>query len=266
MSLKLHPPRRMPADTAQVGSKLLPVDSPYRLIGDQLFEQYRDEDFVDLYASEGKPAISPVMLNFVLVFQYLEKLSDRQAAEAVRVRLDWKYALHLPLDYWGFNFSVLSEFRDRLIEHEAERQMFDQQLEQLQALGLVKRRGRQRTDSLAILTKMRHLNRVERVAETLRLAVQALVQTNREWCEEMLPPSWEERYGERVVLERLSEIERKQLDESVGADGWWLLRRLHEASTPSELQQQPAVQLLATVWEQQFEVIEDQVVFRKADK
>jgi transposase len=266
MSLKLHPPRRMPADTAQVGSKLLPADSPYRLIGDQLFEQYRDEDFVDLYSSEGKPAISPVMLNFILVFQHLEKLSDRQAAEAVRVRLDWKYALHLPLDYQGFDFSVLSEFRDRLIEHEAERQMFDQQLEQLQALGLVKRRGRQRTDSLAILTKMRRLNRVERVAETLRLAVRALVQTNREWCEEMLPPSWEERYGERVVLERLSEIERKQLDESVGADGRWLLRRLQEASTPSALQQQPEVQLLATVWEQQFEVIAGQVVFREADK
>ena len=264
MSLKLQPPRPMPAETARLGSKLLPADSPYRLIGDQLYEQYRDEDFADLYAAEGKPAISPVLLAFVLVFQFLEKLSDRQAVEAVCVRLDWKYALHLPLDYAGFDFSVLSEFRDRLILHQAEKRVFDGLLKQLQALGLLKKRGRQRTDSTAMLTKMRRLNRVERVAETLRLAARALVQANREWCEEVLPPSWEERYGERVVLERLSVIERKQLEESVGADGQWLLHRLQDVHTPAELRKLPEVQLLATVWEQQFEVVDQQLVFRKA--
>lgn len=264
MSLKLQPPRAMPADTALVGSKLLSANSPYRLIGDQLFEQYRDEDFVDLYSREGKPAISPVLLVFVITFQFLEKLSDRQAAEAVRVRLDWKYALHLPLSYAGFDFSVLSEFRDRLIRHQAERRIFDRLLEQMQALGLLKRRGRQRTDSTAMLTKMRRLNRVERVAETLRLAARALVQINREWCEEVLPPSWEERYGERVVLERLSQVERKQLEASVGPDGQWLMNRLQDTRTPAELREAPEVQLLATVWEQQFKVVDNQVVFQEA--
>ena len=264
MSLKLEAPRPMPADTALVGSKLLPANSPYRLIGEKLYEQYRDEDFADLYSHEGKPAISPVILAFVIVFQFLEKLSDRQAAEAMRMRLDWKYALHLPLEYAGFDYSVLSEFRDRLIEHQAERRVFDRLLEQMQGLGLLKRRGRQRTDSTAMLTKMRRLNRVERVAETLRLAARALVKLNREWCEEVLPPSWEERYGERVVLERLSQIERKQLEASVGPDGQWLLSRLQDSNTPDELRQAPEVQLLATVWEQQFELVDKQVVFRKA--
>ncbi len=264
MSLKLEPPRAMPADIALVGSKLLPANSPYRLIGDELFEQYRDEDFVDLYSREGKPAISPVLLVFIITFQFLEKLSDRQAAEAVRMRLDWKYALHLPLSYAGFNFSVLSEFRDRLIRHQAERRVFDRLLEQMQSLGLLKRRGRQRTDSMAMLTKMRRLNRVERVAETLRLAARALVKLNREWCEEVLPPCWEERYGERVVLERLSKTERKQLEASVGSDGQWLMSRLQDTNTPAELREAPEVQLLATVWEQQFKVVDKQVVFQEA--
>ena len=63
--------------------------------------------------------------------------------------LDWKYALHLPLDYEGFDFSVLSEFRDRVIRHGAEARLFEGVLRQMQAMGLVKRRGRQRSDSMA---------------------------------------------------------------------------------------------------------------------
>jgi transposase len=48
--------------------------------------------------------------------QFAESLSDRQAAEAVRARIDWKYALSLPLNDSGFHYSVLSEFRDRLLQ------------------------------------------------------------------------------------------------------------------------------------------------------
>jgi transposase len=91
----------------------------------------------------------------------------------VRVRLDWKYALHLPLDYGGFHYSVLSEFRDRVLQHGAEARLFDGVLEQLRSMGLVKRRGRQRTDSLAVLSKVRDLTRVEQLVETLRLALRA---------------------------------------------------------------------------------------------
>ena len=50
----------------------------------------------------------------VTVLQFTENLTDRQAADAVRGRLDWKYALGLGLEDEGFDFSVLSEFRDRL--------------------------------------------------------------------------------------------------------------------------------------------------------
>src|SRR3954453_11234090 len=148
MSLKPAPSRPMPADLAVLGAKLLPADSPYRLIGDQLYATYDNADFADLYHTEGQPGLQPVDLLFVLAFQALEQLGDRAAADAVRVRLDWKYALHLPLDAPGFNFSVLSEFRDRLVAHDASAWLFDRLLQDLHALGLLKRRGRQRTDSL----------------------------------------------------------------------------------------------------------------------
>ena len=264
MSFKPQPPRPMPEEMATKVAPLLPPDSPYKLVGDELYEQYDEADYVDLYHAEGKPAISPVDLAFVTAFQFMENLPDRQAADAVRLRLDWKYALHLPLGYAGFNYSVLSEFRTRVIEHQAEARLFDSVVGQLQGLGLIKRRGRQRTDSMAVLTKVRHLNRLERVVETLRLAVRALLKEDEEWTRSTVPPTWEERYGKRCVAERLSKDEQARLEAEVGRDGQWLLERVQAESTPAGLRTLPEVEVLATVWEQQFEVVEGEVIFQEA--
>ena len=263
MSLKPKPPRSMPEDLAILGPRLLSPDSPYRLVGDKLYEQYREADYAGLYHPEGKPGLSPVDLAFVTVFQYLENLSDRQAAEALRVRVDWKYALHLPLGDQGFNFSVLSEYRDRVIRHQAEARLFDRVLQQLQALGLLKRRGRQRSDSLAVLSKVRDLNRLEKVVETLRLAVRSLLETDPTWTRATVPPTWEEAYGVPCVADKLSKADRQALYARVGADGQWLLDRLQAETTPLALRTLPAVEVLATVWQQQFRVVEGEVVFRE---
>jgi transposase len=176
----------MPAETAAVGEALLKEDSPYRLTGDKLFERLCDTDFADFYSAEGKPGISPVILAFVTVFQFLEKLPDRQAAEALRMRLDWKYALHLALTYAGFDYSVLSELQDRLLAHEAEGRVFEKLVSEFRALGLITERGRQRTDSIAMLTKVRRLNRLELVVEILRVAVGAILKADRAWSERII--------------------------------------------------------------------------------
>ena len=264
MSLKPQPPRPMPEELAML-AHLVGVDNLYRLVGDILYEQYREVDFVDLYHAEGKPGISPVDLAFVTVFQFLENLSDRQAAQALRVRVDWKYALHLPLDYEGFNFSVLSEFRDRVIRHGAEARLFEAVLMQLQALGLVKRRGRQRTDSLAVLSKMRDLNRLEMVVETLRLALQAMLKAEAAWTRATVPTTWEEVYGDRCITGKMTQAERQGMADRVGPDGRWLLERLQAETAPPGLRALPAVELLATVWQQQFEAMDGRIVFRDKD-
>jgi transposase len=132
---------------------LLAENSTYRLIGDELFAKLNEEEYADLYSVEGRLGISPVVLAFVSVFQFMEKLPDRQAAELLRMRLVWKYALHLPWEYDGFDFSVLSEFRDRLIAGKAEGHVFERLVEQIRAMGLIKERGKQRTDSIAMLRK-----------------------------------------------------------------------------------------------------------------
>jgi transposase len=263
MSLKPKLPRPMPAELAKLADVITP-GSPYRLVGEELYEQYSDEDFVDLYHAEGKPGISPVILTFVTVFQFLENLSDRKAVEALRVRLDWKYALHVPLDYGGFDPSVLCEYRERVIAHGAEERLFDRILKQLRDMGLVKRRGRQRSDSVAVLTRVRQLNRLERVVETLRLALVALSAADAPWTGSVVPSSWEDLYGERCVAERMSEAQRQDLEVRVGLDGQWLLERLAAETTPAALRSLPEVEVLATVWSQQFQVVEGQVVYLEA--
>jgi transposase len=266
MCIKIQSPWVMPEETGRIGKVLLRENDPYRLIGDRLFEKWKEEEFADLYSSEVKPGYSPVILAFVSVFQFMERLADRQAAQALRMRLDWKYALHLPLEDAGFDFSILSEFRDRLIEGQAEQRVFEKLVEEIRAIGLIKERGKQRSDSIAMLVKVRRLSRIEMVVETLRLAVVAVVEAHREWCEEIIPPSWEDRYGERFVRQRYSEQEWKEYETNIGDDGMWLLKRLTDGGAPAELQDLPAVQVLGTVWAQQFRAAQGQMVYKDLKK
>jgi len=262
MCLKVQPPWSMPPETERIGKRLLKENDVYRLIGERLFEQITEEEYADLYSVEGKPGISPVILAFITVFQYMEKLSDRQAINSLRMRLDWKYALHLELEYEGFDFSVLSEFRDRLIEGQAEGRVFEKLVEQIRKMGLIKEHGKQRTDSIAMLSKVRRLSRLESVVETLRLAIVAIVDTDRKWSKAVIPPDWEEKYGERFVRQRYSEKEWQEYEEQIGDNGHWLLGRLEKGSAPAEVQNLPEVQVLKTVWAQQFREEAGKMVYK----
>src|SRR5690348_15093701 len=128
---------------------------------------YQDEWFADLYPQRGQPAYAPWRLALVTVLQFMENLTDRQAADAVRRCLDWKYALSLELTDTGFDHTVLSEFRARLVEHGAEERLLETMLELFKSRGWLKARGRQRTDSTHVLAKVRALNRLECVGETM---------------------------------------------------------------------------------------------------
>jgi transposase len=266
MSLKVKQPWQMPNETQRIGQHLLQEKNTYRLIGDELFTKLNEQDFADLYPSEGQPGYSPVILAFVTVFQFMEKLPDRQAAEALRMRLDWKYALHLSLDNEGFNFSVLSEFRDRLIAGKAEARVFETLVAQIREMGLIKEHGKQRSDSIAMLSKVRWLSRLELAVETLRLTVVSLVNADSKWSGEILPPSWEDKYGERFVKERYTEKEWKEYETNIGNDGQWLLKRLADEGAPKELQGLSDVKLMETVWTQQFQEENGKMTFKELKK
>jgi hypothetical protein len=106
MCLKPAPPRPIPEATAALVRDLFPEGSVYQFVGDVLFDQFRAEDFADLYPPDDQPALSPVLLSFVTIFQSLEDLSDRKAVYGLRFRFDLKYVLHLPPSYRGFDHTV----------------------------------------------------------------------------------------------------------------------------------------------------------------
>ncbi len=108
MSLQENWNQEIPPETAQVGCVILTEDDPYRLVGDRVNDLLRLEHFRDLYSKLGRGAVCPIILSLITVFQFLENIPDRVAARGVVTRMDWKYALHLPLTWLGFHFSDLS--------------------------------------------------------------------------------------------------------------------------------------------------------------
>src|SRR5437870_6428368 len=202
MSLHPHALAPVPEETARVARAAFPKGNPYLLLRDTLGTIFQDDDFTALFPLVGQPGLPPWRLALVTIVQFRENLADRQAAEAVRARIDWKYLLGLDLTDAGFDFSALSEFRDRLLAGSAAEHLLDKLLERCRALGLLTARGRQRTDSTHVLGAIRVLNRLELVAETLRAALNAVATVAPAWLQAVTPLAWYERYSRRIEESR----------------------------------------------------------------
>src|SRR5215210_1754434 len=251
----------VPEDTARVARAAFPKGTTYVQMRDVLGAIYADEDFAELFEVRGRPAIAPWRLALVTLMQFSEGLSDRQAAEAVRARIDWKYALGLQLTDPGFDFSVLSEFRSRLLEGGKERLLLEKLLEGCKERGYLKVRGRQRTDSTHVLGSLRILSKWERTAETMRAALNALASVDPAWLQEHADPEWFERYGRRVEDQRLPKGKEARTEylRTVGADGMRLLGQLDAPYTPQGLKELSEIEILRQIWEQYYEQIDGEI-------
>ena len=268
MSLKSKAILPVPEETARVAKAAFPEGSPIMRLRDALGTLYDDELFADLFPTRGQPAEAPWRLALVTVFQFMEDLSDRQAAQAVRRCIDWKYALGLPLTDPGFHFSVLSEFRSRLLAAGAEQRLLTRLLQLCKHQGWVKAGGKQRTDSTHVLTAVRALNRLELVGETLRHALNSLAEVAPDWLRPLVTPEWFERYSRRVEEYRLPKGQeaRQHYAELIGADGAHLLAALDTEATLTWLRDLPAVLTLRQVWEQQYLTREKRCCLRTAEE
>lgn len=251
----------VPEETARVARAIFPTGNLVMRMYDELGMLFQDLDFAGLFPPQGQPAEAPTRLALVTLLQFMEGLTDRQAADAVRTRLDWKYLLCLDLTYRGFDHSVLSEFRSRLLTHQAERCLFDAILDVAREHGVLKAGGRQRSDSTHILGAMRTLTRLEGVTDTVRHALNVLASVTPTWLQLHTDVTWVERYGFRASEYRLPKSQTKRLAWllQVGQDGMALLTAVDGETAPVEVRGLPAIETLRQVWEQNFSLKDGQV-------
>ena len=266
MSLKQQPISPVPEETVRVACAAFPKGNVYLTLRDEIGTLYSDSDFAALYPTHGQPTVRPWRLALICVMQFIEDLSDRQAAEAVRSRIDWKYVLGLELTDSGFDFSVLCEFRTRLVAGGAGEQLLDTLLKQFKERGWLKERGKQRTDSTHVLAAIRNLNRLEGVGETLRAALNALATVAPDWLCTWVPDVWFDRYGRILEEYRLPKgiAARQEYAEMIGTDGMQLLIAVQAETTIDGFAHLPAVEILRQTWVHQYYMENDQVKLRAA--
>lgn len=254
----------VPEETARIARAAFPKGNVWLTLRDELGTIFCDDLFADLYPRRGQPAEAPWRLALVTVMQFVHGLSDRQAAEAVRSRIDWKYALALDLTDPGFDSTVLSEFRTRLVEGSAERRMLDAILGLCRARKWLAARGRQRTDATHVLGMIRALHRLECVGETMRYALNSLAVSAPDWLRRLSPPEWLDRYGRRIEDHRLptGKDDRQAYAEQIGADGHALLNAIYAGDAEAWLRHIPAVETMRRVWVQKFYRSEARVQWR----
>jgi transposase len=266
MSLRPADKWTIPQETVRVAHQAFRKPNLWIRLRDEFGVLYPDSAFATLFSQRGQPAESPGRLALVTVVQFAEGLTDREAADAVRSRIDLKYLLGLELSDAGFDASILTEFRQRLVGGSLEHHLLDDLLQRLKAKGALKARGQQRSDSTHVLDSVRTLNRIELIGETLRAALNTLAGLVPTWLQSQVPAAWFERYSERVQATRLpkAETERLRLAETIGYDGWTLFQWLWQDPTLRVLCQAPAVAALRQIWLQNFYWQAEQIVWRRA--
>jgi transposase len=189
-----------------------------------------------------------------MVMQYIEGLADRQAADAVRRCMDWKYALSLELADPGFDFTPLHDFRERLLAHEAAQRLLDTFLTACKAWGWIKARGTQRTDSTHVLAAVRTLYRFECVLEAMHQALNQLSDADPTWVRQHVPLEWYTRYGLRAEQARLPKdtSKRTAFARQIGAEGYLLLDWVLLPESPPGLRALPGIEALRRIWLQQY--------------
>ena len=219
-------------------------------VRDRLGQWLGDEEFAAVFGIRGRPGWSPSRLALVTVLQRVEDLTDRQAAEAVRTRIDWQYLLGLPLDDPGFDHTVLAEFRSRVADGGLEQVVLDALLVRLAAGGLVKAGGKQRTDSTHVIAAVAALSRLELAGEAVRAAVEVLAAAHPDWvAQRICVAGWTRRYGTPMTSWRppASPAKRDELAIAYARDGYALLEAVYDPSAPGWLRELPAVDVLRRV-------------------
>ncbi len=241
----------LPRDTARAAEAVFGKGNAYLTVGDQFEQLLADIDFACLDAI-GRPVSTRAVLTLVTLFQFAEGLSDRRAVDALRTRTEWKYALHLPLNYPGFESSVLCQFRQIILADPAGHEVFQQALDRLAQTGLFRNLDTQRSRGDEVVAAVCTIACLEQLVEAMHAVLEALAAVEPRWLLTHSLPHWYERYNQMVTLNALptSRAEQLALAQAIGKDASHLLEAIDMADgTVARL---PEAQALWQIWRQQF--------------
>ncbi|HLA98397.1 MAG TPA: transposase [Anaerolineales bacterium] len=245
----------IPADTARSAKAVYSRSNLYLSIGDRLAELLADIHLNNSLHREAPSRLGKPSLALVTFFQYLEKLSDRQAVEATSTRIDWKYALHLSMHYPGLNPGALCDFRQSLLRLPEKQGEFQRFLERLEEGGYAREAQGQPLETLRVLDELCIRTRLDIVMSAMRHVLQALATHHPEWLRRISPPRWYSRYemAERQPDLAQSAEQQRLLAEAIGVDIAFLLQAIPREEQP-KLASLKEVQELEQVWREQFDL------------
>jgi IS5 family transposase len=220
-----------------------------RLFFAEIYGGFDDADFADLYEERGRHPVSPSLLASLTLLQYMHGVSDRAAVDNTIMRRDWRVAVGIAADYEGFAPSVLCRFRQRLVAHGKEGEIFAKVLERIGELGLLKGRRKLRVDATHIVADVARLSRADLVSEAIRVVLNDVKKryvklSRRSGFRRLLA-----RYGEEIWVGGKQECSDAKLTD-LGRDGARLLELLGDLEAQGKA-------TLARILEEHF-IIDDQ--------
>jgi transposase len=214
----------------------------------------------------SEPHLTIPLLFLITVFQHLENLSDSQAAAAMLHRLDWKYALHLPLISQGFDQNELGEYHRKVLADPTILHPLNGLLERVQDLYDSHPKDRKKVDAVVMLDAVRAINRCSEMLTAMRLALDELAICHPDWLKRTVLPHWFHRYARSGTGRKAPETPQKReaLALAVGLDGFSLLDALAMDGAPPEAANLSEVEYLRHVWGRHIERTNGQIHWRMA--
>lgn len=259
--------QEIPARTVAVAKKVFKKGNRYVKVRDELGIVFANEKFKHLFSHQGRAAEAPGNLAIILVMQHLEGLSDREAAEQVGARIDWKYMLGLELEEEGIRHQILGEFRQRLVAGESTDLLLDEILKRFREKGWLKESKKQRTDATYIVSAARRLKRIELVWEALSKALEMCALQAPRWLEKQINARWVKQYARPLGWRELpkGEEERERYGRQIGEDGYQLWQRLLESPFYEQWYDKPEIEAWRRIWVQQYYQQKGRVCWRETN-
>jgi transposase len=244
----------MPLDTAHATREVFNLTNAYLIIGDQAERWLQDIGLTDQAAAPNQSPATRIRLAFITLFQFAEDLPDRLAVNALHTRMEWKYALHLPLNGPGFDYTLLREYRQRLARNPIDQLLLQHLIAQVTAIGLLPLTERQDISVTDVLVSVSNLGRIEDLFEALSAALVVLAARYPDWLRCSALPHWYEGYRQLPAQLPHDRTEQERFAQTLLKDAAHLLDTVeHETS----LAQIPELRSLKQIHGEQLAAIAD---------